>query len=571
MSISVNEMDKKENIINKDYDMKDNNIKHNILNIDIDSSFNSTLNQAYSTHNLATPKTEFVSTHSATIEQTPNIKTYSGDTSEDLKLWLRQFKFFPILYKGITQQNLHIYAASHLQGTAATYYDNLELEPRDFAEFSKLMEKRFTFKQMNKTTLYHTVLTQKQNINETTKAFCEKIYQLGTESGMDEEIIVQSIINNMITHNKTLYKLHLQNNMTYKALNNLIMIIEQENQASHTEIKNHMSNLDTNYNKSDTSMSKTEQILEKLSQICLNTQTTQKRNERKTYLSCNICGQQGHSENSCYKNISQCTENKEMRTTSDNDFKIQKLEKILGYKIYGTMEEFTKKIILKYPTCENILKVFPKHFNVLPTLRRNEFLLNELLKALHNNNLQVNTVKLQNKTFKYEITQTEIKIDDRKINAIIDTGANVSIISYKLATELNLPMRKNTTNQCIALANDLVVKTNGKITNCMLEINDSFYAIELIILDNAAQELLLGTDFLGRHKAIIDCEKATLRLKQDDDENFTTTQIKFKQISDTPIQNFEKIVKNLKLYAKEKRIITLYTTSKGINSIIRLH
>ncbi|KAM0677149.1 hypothetical protein BDAP_002312 [Binucleata daphniae] len=50
MSISMNEMDKKENIINKDYDMKDNNIKHNILNIDIDSSFNSTLNQAYSTH-----------------------------------------------------------------------------------------------------------------------------------------------------------------------------------------------------------------------------------------------------------------------------------------------------------------------------------------------------------------------------------------------------------------------------------------------------------------------------------------------------------------------------------------
>lgn len=82
---------------------------------------------------------------------------------------------------------------------------------------------------------------------------------------MDEEIIVQSIINNMITHNKTLYKLHLQNNMTYKALNNLIVIIEQKNQTSRLEIKNHMSNLDTKYNKSDTSISKTEQILEKLS------------------------------------------------------------------------------------------------------------------------------------------------------------------------------------------------------------------------------------------------------------------------------------------------------------------
>lgn len=99
---------------------------------------------------------------------------------------------------------------------------------------------------------------------------------------------------------------------------------------------------------------------------------------------------------------------------------------------------------------------------------------------------KVNTVQLKKKTFEYEITQTEVKINDHKTNAILNTGAKINLISYDLAVKLNLPIFKNLQNKCISLANDHVIKTKTTIQNCMMEINGNYLSIELITLENAA-------------------------------------------------------------------------------------
>lgn len=82
----------------------------------------------------------------------------------------------------------------------------------------------------------------------------------------------------------------------------------------------------------------------------------------------------GHLEDNCYvksNNIQHnINENKSNNQSIEN--KIQKIETTTGIKIYGTIEEFTKKIKDFWPQAAKILSIFPPHYNILPTLKRNE-------------------------------------------------------------------------------------------------------------------------------------------------------------------------------------------------------
>lgn len=90
--------------------------------------------------------------------------------------------------------------------------------------------------------------------------------------------------------------------------------------------------------------------------------------------------------------------------------------------------------------------------------------------------------------------------------ALVDTGAAVSVINADLCRLL----KKVTTplpqfSLCTATAQR--VKPVAACTARVM-IQDVVYPVEFLVLPSCSHDVILGWDFLSRHRAIIDCERA---------------------------------------------------------------
>ena len=74
------------------------------------------------------------------------------------------------------------------------------------------------------------------------------------------------------------------------------------------------------------------------------------------------------------------------------------------------------------------------------------------------------------------------------------------------------------------LAYDLIVKSplghsvkvNRVYKNCPLMVHDREFSVDLIALPFHEFDLILGMDWLSKHRAIVDCDKKTVMLKCSD-------------------------------------------------------
>ena len=60
------------------------------------------------------------------------------------------------------------------------------------------------------------------------------------------------------------------------------------------------------------------------------------------------------------------------------------------------------------------------------------------------------------------------------------------------------------------------VRVNRVYKNCPLVIHDSEFSVDLIALPFHEFDLILGMDWLSKHRAIVDCDKKTVVLKCSD-------------------------------------------------------
>lgn len=96
------------------------------------------------------------------------------------------------------------------------------------------------------------------------------------------------------------------------------------------------------------------------------------------------------------------------------------------------------------------------------------------------------------------------------LEAVIDTGANFSIINKKIAETLNLPICIENKEKLV-LANNFSISSDGNCKNIPIKLgDDKIYFCDAIVLEETAQKLLLGTNWLVKHKVIIDLDKGTL-------------------------------------------------------------
>lgn len=149
-----------------------------------------------------------------------------------------------------------------------------------------------------------------------------------------------------------------------------------------------------------------------------------------------------------------------------------------------------------------------------------------------------------------EVIKCKVYIQNKKVDAVLDTGAAITIISNLLVKELNLPTNiANKTN--LVMANNSTTCSTGKVNNLKICINNNMYDGEAVILENAAQELLLGCDWLTKHKVIVDLKNNILILPDKTRNNYTSL---------LPTKHTEL---NIKEYYQKSRILKCFAVKES--------
>ena len=75
------------------------------------------------------------------------------------------------------------------------------------------------------------------------------------------------------------------------------------------------------------------------------------------------------------------------------------------------------------------------------------------------------------------------------------------------------------------------VRVNRVYKNCPLKVHDREFSVDLIALPFHEFNLILGMDWLSKHRAIVDCDKKTVVLKCSDLSEVNVHGIRFELVS----------------------------------------
>lgn len=107
----------------------------------------------------------------------------------------------------------------------------------------------------------------------------------------------------------------------------------------------------------------------------------------------------------------------------------------------------------------------------------------------------------------------EVSIDGHDVTALVDTGADYSVISRRLATQL----KKVTTEwngPLIRTAGGHLVSPSGRCTS-RVSIRGHTYLTTFVILEQCSRDLILGMDFLTDYGAKIDLPSKSVSFSTD--------------------------------------------------------
>ncbi|UYV78188.1 hypothetical protein LAZ67_16000412, partial [Cordylochernes scorpioides] len=103
-----------------------------------------------------------------------------------------------------------------------------------------------------------------------------------------------------------------------------------------------------------------------------------------------------------------------------------------------------------------------------------------------------------------------VEINGRKIKALVDSGADFSVISDKFRRELKTPLFKEP-GPILKAANKNLIETLGK---CVLniEVNGLNISFEFVVMVECSHDIIFGWDFFKATEAVIDCGRNELHL-----------------------------------------------------------
>ncbi|CAG8781668.1 772_t:CDS:1, partial [Acaulospora morrowiae] len=105
-----------------------------------------------------------------------------------------------------------------------------------------------------------------------------------------------------------------------------------------------------------------------------------------------------------------------------------------------------------------------------------------------------------------------VRVGDKTMVAVLDTGAAVSIITKRLADKLRLTINEKSTS-VVVTANRTRERTLGKIKDVGITIQGVTIPVKLRVIESRDETLLLGTDWFQKTKARIHFDEQKIFLR----------------------------------------------------------
>ena len=104
-------------------------------------------------------------------------------------------------------------------------------------------------------------------------------------------------------------------------------------------------------------------------------------------------------------------------------------------------------------------------------------------------------------------------IDGHNVTALVDTGADYSVVSGPFAAKLN-KVKTAWEGPEIRTAGGHLITPTG-ICTARITIDGQTYPVSFVVLQRCSRDVILGMDFLSQHGAVIDLRSESITLSAD--------------------------------------------------------
>ena len=105
----------------------------------------------------------------------------------------------------------------------------------------------------------------------------------------------------------------------------------------------------------------------------------------------------------------------------------------------------------------------------------------------------------------FTVVTGQILVTTYYANVLFDSGASHSFISRKFANGLNYAQDRISQAFLTALPSGEMLSSNSWLRHVPIRVAERELHVDLIVLEMANYDVILGMDFLGKYRAIIDC------------------------------------------------------------------
>lgn len=132
------------------------------------------------------------------------------------------------------------------------------------------------------------------------------------------------------------------------------------------------------------------------------------------------------------------------------------------------------------------------------------------------------------------MVEIEGTINGKPISILIDPGASLSYISHGVVEKCKPSLQKFENSWLVQLATGMKRKAVNFVNNCKVFMNDFQMHVSLNVFPLGSYDVLIGMDWLEKHKVILNCFEKTFTCLNEKEETVTVKGIP-KQISVTRI------------------------------------
>ena len=108
-----------------------------------------------------------------------------------------------------------------------------------------------------------------------------------------------------------------------------------------------------------------------------------------------------------------------------------------------------------------------------------------------------------------------LKLQGFEIEALFDSGATHSFISYACVPRLNLSICELPFSMIISTPAGAVVKTSKACLNCIIEFDGRISTVDLVCLPMKGIDIIIGMNWLSANDIILDCKRKIISLADD--------------------------------------------------------